>query len=122
MRRSTLEPDQAIHIVVTPEALWGFILSVGVPTLLFWWRLHALARKSVGMLTHPENHGIGTKGTNALLDQHMRDEADMHRESIASMKYLTHTIRELSYYIRWLGRQQLGKDIPPYIRNSDDPT
>ena len=71
------------------------------------------------MHMEPDKYGFGTGSTNSLLSQHMDDEKEMHAQSIETMKYLTHTIRELSHYVRWLSKHQAGKSPPPYVRNGD---
>jgi hypothetical protein len=106
------EGIQASHVVA---AFIGFI----IPTILFAWRLHYMVKRTLDMHHQPDRHGFGTGKTNELLSKHMDDELEMHRQSISAMSKLGNTISELSYYVRWMGKQQTGKTPPPYVRNGD---
>ena len=105
--------DGVIHVGV--EMLLWMLAGVVVPTILFLWRLHTMNKRTLDMHLAPDDHGFGTRHTNALLDQHMKDELEMHSQSIVAMDKLTHVIGELSYYVRWMGTQQTGKKPPPYV-------
>lgn len=102
------------------EIQLGIITAILVPVLLFVWRLSAMVKKTYEMHHDPDEHGFGTETTNTLLLQHMKEETDMHQESIASTKELRHTIRELSHYVRWAAKERTGKTPPPYVRNGTD--
>ncbi len=115
-----MDNEGVIHLVVDLEILVGTVMAIIVPTLLFWWRLHGMAKRNLDMHLDPDNHGFGTTTTNGLLSQHMADEQDMHAESLAATKYLTHTIRELSHYVRWMAKEQMGKSPPPFVRNGNN--
>ncbi len=107
--------DGALHIEI--GTLIGICFAFIIPTVLFWWRLHYVVRSTHEMHKEPDEHGFGSETTNTLLLQHMKEEAEQHRESIDATKRLTHTIRELSHYVRWMSQQQTGKAPPPYVRN-----
>ena len=98
----------------------GIITAIVIPVLFFVWRIGAMIKKTHDMHHDPDTHGFGTETTNKLLLQHMKEESEMHRESIDSVKELRHTIRELSHYVRWSAKERIGKAPPPYIRNGDD--
>lgn len=109
------------YIQISFGALVGLVLGVIIPTLLYWWRLHYLTTQLHDMHKSPDEHGFGTASTNKMLEEHMDHEEEMQRKTLDALKYLTHTIRELSHYVRWLAEQQVGKKPPPFVRNGKEP-
>jgi len=101
----------------TVGAIFGVVAGVIIPTVLFFWRLHYVAKRTHDMHLDPDKHGFGTETTNKLLIKHMDDETEMHRESMLATKELRHTIAELTHYVRWMGKTANGKSPPPYVRN-----
>ncbi len=110
------------HIQISLEALIGVVFLVVIPILLFWWRLHNLTLEIRDMHHAPDEHGFGTTRTNELLAIHMENEEEMQRKTLDALKYLTHTIRELTHYVRWMSEQQTEKKPPPFVRNGKPPS
>jgi hypothetical protein len=108
------------EITLSIDAIIGLLIGIVIPTILFFWRMHYISKKVHDMHVSPDDHGFGTQRTNALLIQHMDDEAEMHRESIHVTKRLDYTIKELSHYIQWGYKQVHGREAPPYVRGHED--
>jgi len=101
----------------TIETLFGVIAGVIIPTILFFWRLHYVSKRTHDMHLEPDKFGFGTAKTNELLIRHMDEEVTMHRESILATRELRDTIAELTHYVRWLHKSTNGKSAPPYVRS-----
>jgi len=103
------------------QTIVGMIVGILIPALFWAWRVSAQQKKTHSCLEDliemhlDENSGFSNKKTNLLLEEHMRNEEDMHRATIEALNALNRTISELTHYIRWLTKQQLGKDVPPYV-------
>ncbi len=103
------------------EGIVGLILGILIPALFWAWRVSAQQKKTHSCLEDliemhlDENSGFSNKKTNELLEKHMKQEQDMHRATVDALKALNRTIAELTHYIQWLTKQQIGKEPPPLV-------
>ncbi len=106
---------------ISLEAIFGVIVGIFVPSLLWAWSVSASQKKTLTNLKDltlmhlDEDSVFSTKKTNQLLEEYIRQGESMHRDTLDVLQALNRTISELTYYIRWSTSQQLGKEAPPYV-------
>jgi len=108
------------------EGVVGLILGILIPALFWAWRMSAGQKKTQSCLEDliemhlDEDSVFSTKKTNELLETHMRQEQDMHRATVDALNSLNRTIAELTHYIRWLTKREMGDDAPPFVGSSSN--
>ncbi len=106
---------------ISLQTIIGLIVGILIPALFWAWRVSAQQKKTLDCLESltemhlDEDSVFSTKKTNELLEQHMKQEQDMHRATVDALKALNRTIAELTHYIQWLTKQQIGKEAPPLV-------
>lgn len=108
------------HLISIDTAL-GIAMGILVPLLLWGWKFHGMVKDTKEMHLDPDKYGFGTRTTNTLLQQHMKDEMEQHREYIAATKELKYVIQELSHYVQWMIKAEKGYQAPPYVREPRSP-
>ncbi len=72
------------------------------------------------MHLEPDKYGFGTAGMQEALERHTLADSKFQREILDSNKALRYAFKELSHFMRWMVKQQTGKEPPPYVRNNGD--
>ena len=109
--------DSALHIEI--ETLVGIITAIGVPALLWSWRVFAMVKDILHMHMAPDDHGFGTSSTNALILKQTEMMSKIHIERDVVLLNLTLAIQELSHFMQWISKEQLGgTSPPPFVRQS----
>ena len=108
---------------ISLEGIVGLIVGILIPVLFWAWRMMSVQKKTQSCVEElinmhlDEDSMFSTKKTNELLENHMRQEEDMHRATVEALRALNRTIAELMHYIQWSTSQTLGKKAPPYVSN-----
>lgn len=105
--------DTAMHLEV--ETMFGIVIGVGIPTLLWSWKMFAMVKEMLAMHQIPDKYGFGTGDTNSLIAEQTAMLSKMHNEREEILRNLTTAIRELSHFMEWVSKEQLGGSPPPYI-------
>lgn len=83
-------------ITISTDMMIGLVLGVALPCL-FW------ALRVYSMVKHTREMHIQTS-----------EQQDDYHASIKSLRY---AFKELSHFMRWMVKEQTGKEPPPYVRD-----
>jgi hypothetical protein len=105
------------EVTISVDLLVGLLIGIGLPILLWGFRMFAMTKQMRDMHLEPDEHDFGTVITNELLRKNLEVQAAHQREYINSNKALRYAFKELSHFMRWMVKENTGKEPPPYVRD-----
>lgn len=105
------------QITISVELLLGLLIGAALPTLFWAWRMFSMTRQTRDMHLEPDEYGFGSGKIEALLTQNLETQAENQREYVKSNTALRYAFKELSHFMRWMVKENTGKEPPPYVRD-----
>lgn len=108
------------EVTVSVDLIIGLALGVFVPLFLWASKMYYMTKQLRDMHLDPDQHDFGSLTTHEMLVEHFKTEMEYHQAYVESNTRLRYVVRELSHFMKWMVKENTGKEPPPYVRNNGD--